>query len=251
MTMGLDFPFLLDTMERLIAALPLTLALFALSITFGACLAVGLTAMRVSRYKLLDRIARAYVFVFRGSPLLIQMFLVYYGIAQFPAVRHSIAWPLLRDPFSCAVISLALCTAAYATEIFRGGLLAVPPAQIEAARACGMSGFLLLRRVIAPIALRRALPAYSTEMILMVKSTSLASIITVTEVSGVAQRIIAQTYRTMEVFLCAALIYLLINFVLARLIAWLEHALSPDLRTPPVALIAAGAAAPIETTVLH
>ena len=114
-----------------------------------------------------------------------------------------------------------------------------------------MSGWLLLRRIIAPIALRQALPAYSTELILMVKSTSLASIITVTEVSGVAQRIISQTYRAMEVFLCAALIYLLINFAIARLIAWLEHALSPHLRAQPLTQIASGGGAPIETTALH
>jgi octopine/nopaline transport system permease protein len=249
--MGLDFPFLFDTMGSLLAALPVTLALFVLSISFGAVLALLLTAMRVSGHVVLDRIARAYVFVFRGSPLLIQMFLVYYGVAQFAAVRHSFIWPIMRDPFFCAVISLALCTAAYAAEIFRGGILAVPAAQIEAARACGMSGLLLLRRIIAPIALRQALPAYSTELILMVKSTSLASILTVTEVSGVAQRIISHTYRTMEVFLCAALIYLLINFIIARLIAWLEHALSPHLRVQPLAQIATGAAFPLETTTLH
>ncbi len=251
MTAGIDLPFLASTMGKLLAAVPMTLALFIVSITLGGLLALVLTAMRVSGGPLLGRIARAYVFVFRGSPLLIQMFLVYYGLAQFPAVRHSLAWPILRDPFDCAVISLALCTAGYATEIFRGGILAIPHQQIEAARACGMSRFLLLRRIIVPIALRQALPAYSTELILMVKSTSLASIITVSEVSGVAQHIISTTYRVMEVFLCAALIYLVINFAIARLLAALEHALSPHLRGRPLAEIASGAAVPVESTALH
>ncbi len=124
----------------MLAALPTTLELFVLSVAIGGVLALVLTWMRVGGNPVLDRIARAYILVFRGSPLLIQMFLVYYGLGQFRAVRLSPFWPVLRDPFSCAVISLALCTAAYTTEIFRGGLLAVPPAQIEAARACGMSG---------------------------------------------------------------------------------------------------------------
>lgn len=249
--MSVDLPFLMDTTGKLLAAVPMTLTLFILSVSIGAALAMLLTAMRVNGGFLLGRIARAYVFVFRGSPLLIQMFMIYYGLAQFPAVRHSFAWSLLRDPFNCAVLSLALCTAAYATEIFRGAILAVPPQQVEAARACGMSRFLLLRRIIFPIALRQALPAYSTELILMVKSTSLASIITVSEVSGVAQHIIAQTYRVMEVFLCAAAIYLLINFVLARLLVALEHVLSPHLRQPPLIEVATAAAVPVERTALH
>ena len=251
MSGALDVSFLLDTTGRLLAALPMTLALFVLSCGLGGVLAVALTAMRVGGGPVLGRFARAYVFVFRGSPLLIQMFLVYYGLAQYPAVRHSLAWPILRDPFNCAVISLALCTAGYATEIFRGGILAIPRQQIEAARACGMSRWVMLRRIIVPIAVRQALPAYSTELILMVKSTSLASIITVSEMSGVAQHIIAQTYRVMEVFLCAALIYLLVNFAIARLLAALEHALSPHLRARPASDIATAGALPVEQTALH
>ena len=223
---GLDISFLVEVLGRLLAALPITLGVFILCIMLGAVLALGLTWMRVSGNRLLDAIARGYVFLFRGSPLLVQMFLLYYGLGQFPAVRHSFAWPLLREPFACAVVSLGLCTAAYTTEIYRGALLTVPDREVEAARACGMSGFLLFRRVIFPIALRNALPAYSTELILMVKSTSLASIITVTEMTGVAQKLISQTYRTTEIFLCAALLYLLINFVVARVLGLLEYHLS-------------------------
>lgn len=237
----MDTSFLADTMRQLLAAVPTTLELFALSVALGALLALLLTWMRVGGNPVLDRVARTYVLVFRGSPLLIQMFLVYYGLGQFRAVRLSPFWPVLRDPFSCAVISLALCTAAYSSEIFRGGLLAVPPPQVEAARACGMSGLLLLRRIIVPVALRAALPAYSTEIVLMVKSTALASLVTVYEVTGVAQRIIAHTYRTMEVFLCAAVIYLAINFVILRLIGLLERRLSRQGR--PLRVVAAPAAA--------
>jgi octopine/nopaline transport system permease protein len=231
----MDGAFLTETMTKLLAVLPLTVLLWALSISIGGALAVGLTWMRVSKGPILERIARAYIFVFRGSPLLVQMFLIYYGLGQFAWVRGSIFWPVLRDPFWCAVISLALCTAAYTAEIFRGGLIAVPGQQIEAARACGMSGFLLFRRIIAPLALRAALPAYSTELVLMMKSTSLASLVTVWEITGIAQRVIHTTYRTFEVFFCAALIYLILNFLIVRALGLLEYRLSAHMRARPAA----------------
>lgn len=231
----MDFDFLLDTVQQLLEALPTTLGLFALSILLGGVLAFGLTWMRFARLKPLQLFARGYVFVFRGSPLLIQLFLIYYGVGQFEAVRDSVLWPVLAEPFYCAVIGLALCTAGYTAEIFRGGVLAVPAQQLEAGRAIGMSGFKLFRRIIAPIALRQALPSYSTEIVLMVKSTALASLVTVWEITGVAQRIISQSYKTMEVFLCAAAIYLLLNFIIVRVIAVIEYRLSPHLRAMPSA----------------
>jgi octopine/nopaline transport system permease protein len=133
----------------------------------------------------------------------------------------------------CAVLSLALCTAGYTAEIIRGGLMAVPVGQIEAGYSIGLSGFGLLRRVIGPIALRQCLPAYSTEAVLLVKSTALASLVTVWEVTGVAQQIIQQTYRTTEVFICAALIYLFLNFIIVRALGMLETRLSRHLRAAP------------------
>jgi octopine/nopaline transport system permease protein len=160
----MDFPFLLSTMQTLLAALPMTLALFGCSISLGFILALGIVWMRVGRNRVLSSFARFYIFLFRGSPLLIQMFLVFYGLGQFGVIRHSFAWPALREPFFCAVLSLALCTAGYTAEIFRSGLRAVSPREVEAARAIGMSRFLLVRRIIAPIAFRHALPAYSTEI---------------------------------------------------------------------------------------
>ncbi len=230
----MDIAFMADTFGKLLAALPTTLGLFFLSVLLGGVLALGVAGMHLSKNVILRVIAKLYIFVFRGSPLLVQLFLIYYGLGQFPAVRHSLAWPLLRDPFTCTVLSLALCTTAYTSEIFRGGFLAVSLKEIEAARACGMSGLLILRRIIGPIALRQALPAYSTEIVLMMKSTALASLVTVWEMTGVAQRIIAQTYRTMDVFICAALIYLFLNFIIFRLLGLVERRLSPHLRARPV-----------------
>jgi octopine/nopaline transport system permease protein len=226
----MDFTFIASTLRTLLAALPVTLALFSLSLVIGGFLALGMVWMRVHQNPLLRNFAKGYIFIFRGSPLMIQLFLIFYGLGQFGVIRHSFAWPALREPFVCAVLALSLCTAGYTAEIFRAGLRAVPPREIEAARAIGMSGSLLVRRILAPIAFRHALPAYSTEVVMMVKSTALASLVTVWDVTGVAQRLIAQTYRTMEVFLCAALIYLTLNFVILQAMAYWEHRLSPHKR---------------------
>jgi octopine/nopaline transport system permease protein len=230
----IDFPFLFDTMLKLLAALPTTLTLFFSSLSLGLLLSLGIVSMRVSRWRLLSYPARFYIWIFRGTPLLIQMYLIYYGLGQFPVIRDSFAWVVLRSPYGCAVVSLALCTAGYTAEIIRGGLLSVPHGQIEAGQACGMSRWALLHRIIAPITLRQVLPAYSTEAILMLKATALASLITVWDVTGVAQQIIQRTYRVMEVFTCAALIYLVINFLIVRVIGWFEHRLTPHLRERPV-----------------
>jgi octopine/nopaline transport system permease protein len=229
----MDFAFLGSTMVTLLKAVPVTLALFVLSVVSGGLLALLIVWMRVGGNPVLAAFARAYIFVFRGSPLLIQMFLLFYGLAQFKTVRDGFLWPFLREPFYCAVLSLALCTAGYSAEIFRGGIRAVSARDLEAARAVGMSGFLLVRRILAPVALRHALPAYSTEVVLMMKSTALASLVTVWEVTGVAQRLISQTYRTMEVFLCAALIYLVLNFIVLQGMALVEHSLSKHRRSAP------------------
>ncbi|MFT4180923.1 MAG: ABC transporter permease [Rhizobium sp.] len=228
----MDWPFLEETLLSLIAAIPLTIELAVTSIGLGAILALLLALARLSGVAVLDWLARFYVFVFRGTPLLVQIFLIYYGLGQFPAVRHSIFWPFLRDPYWCAVLALTLNTAAYASEIIRGGLLSVPHGQIEAARACGMHRFVMFRRIVLPLAIRQALPGYGNEMISMVKATSLASIITLMEVTGVAAKIISETYRAIEVFLVSGAIYLAINFVLTRLIQFAEYRLSPHLRAP-------------------
>ncbi len=230
----MDFQFMLETLERLLPGVPMTLELAFLSCAIGAFLALGLASMRLSSNRLLSWFAQIYVFVFRGTPLLVQLFLVYYGLSQFAVIRHSFLWPFLREPFWCAVLALSLNTGAYASEIVRGGLLSVPAGQVEAAKACGMSRALRFRRIILPLAIREALPAYSTELILMIKSTSLASIITLMEVTGLAAQIISETYRVIEVFVLAGALYLLMNFVLTRILLVVERWLSPDMRDRPL-----------------
>jgi octopine/nopaline transport system permease protein len=226
----MDPAFMWETFLTLITGVPLTLKLAFLSVACGLVLALALALMRLSGVKLLDLIARLYVFAFRGTPLLVQIFLVYYGLGQFAWIRASWLWPFLREPFWCAVLALTLNTASYSSEIIRGGLLSVPAGQVEAARACGMSRLLLLRRIVLPLAVRQALPAYGNEMILMVKATSLASIITLMEISGLAAKIISDTYRAVEVLSVAGAIYLAINFALTRLLQFADHRLTPHLR---------------------
>lgn len=226
----MDFVFLWDTLRQLLAGVPLLLKLAAISIAAGAVFALLLALMRLSGSRLLSVMAQTYVFVFRGTPLLVQIFLIYYGLGQFPEVRQTIAWPLLREPYWCALLAFTLNTAAYSSEIIRGGILSVPFGQIEAARACGMPRLLLFRRIIVPQGLRVVLPAYGNELILMTRSTALASVITLMEVTGIASTIISETFRAVEVFICAGAIYLFINFVISRAIALIERRFSKQVQ---------------------
>jgi octopine/nopaline transport system permease protein len=219
----MDGPFLLDIFRQLMMGVPLTLGLAATSLTIGFALAVLVAAAAASPLRWL---ARAHVEVFRGTPLLVQIFLIYYGLGQIAPLRASFLWPLLRDPWWCAIVALALNTSAYTAEIIRGAVQAVPPGEVEAARACGMSGFLLRRRIIWPIAIRHGLPIYGSEVILMVKATALASIITLHEITGIAHKLIATTYRVMEIFAVSGAIYLTMTFLLSLALSAVERRLN-------------------------
>lgn len=230
----MDFTFIFETFETLVTGLPLTLSMAAISISAGTSLAIALAVFAVFGGSTGKAFASGYVFVFRGSPLLVQIFLIYYGLGQFrPALQAWGLWPILREPYWCAVIALTLNTTAYSGEIFRGALQSIPAQQVEAARACGMSGLLLFRRITFPIALRQALPGYGNEVALMVKATALASVITIMEVTGLAGKLIADSFRAFEVFCVAGAIYLAINLILTHLVAMLEYRLSPHLRLQP------------------
>lgn len=213
----------------LLAGVPMTLKLAGLSLFIGFFLAVLLAVLRTSGIRPLEAFVRVYVYVFRGTPLLVQIFLIYYGTGQFDVIKQSFLWPVLRDAYWCAIIALTLNTGAYTSEIIRGGIESVPWGQIEAAKACGMNGWLRFRRVVFPQAIRQALPGYGNEIILMVKSTSLASTITLLEVTGIARKIVSQTYAPLELFIMAGAIYLTIVFVITRAVDLLENRLSPDL----------------------
>jgi len=228
----MDFDLMLDSIPQILSGSRLTVLLVTLSLSMGFVLAIIAALLRRSKIPLLVTPIKAYVFVMRGTPLLVQIFLIYYGIGQFEFVRQSIFWSILKSPFWCAIIALTLNTTAYGSEIIRGGLESVSWGEVEAARAVGMSGFLLFRRIIFPIAIRQALPAYGNEVILMVKATSLASTITIMEMTGVANTIMAENYRPLEAFIVAGSFYLLLNFIMTRLIQLIEWRLSGHLRPP-------------------
>ena len=226
----MNIELMIESFPKLLSGLNLTIQLVTISLFLGFCLAVGLALLRLSNNTFLSFFAKTYIFYFRGTPLLVQIFLIYYGIAQFEIIRESFVWSFFKEAYWCGILALTLNTCAYSSEIIRGGIQSVPFGQIESAKSVGMSGFLLYRRIILPIAFRQALPAYGNEMILMVKATSLVSTITLMEVTGIARLIIAKTFSPVEVFIVAGLIYLTINFIITRLVNFCEIKLTPYLR---------------------
>ena len=226
----MNFGLMIETFPKLLSGLNLTIQLVTISLFLGFCLAIGMALLRLSNNTFLSFFAKTYVFYIRGTPLLVQIFLIYYGIAQFEIIRESFVWSFFKEAYWCGILALTLNTCAYSSEIIRGGIQSVPFGQIESAKSVGMSRFLLYRRIILPIAFRQALPAYGNEMILMVKATSLVSTITLMEVTGIARLIIAKTFSPVEIFIVAGLIYLTINFIVTRLVNYCEIKLTPYLR---------------------
>ena len=224
------FEIMQEAFPQLIKGIPQTLLLVCLSVSIGFVLAVIFAQMRLSKNSILSKIAGLYVYLFRSTPLLVQMYLIYYGSGQFRHVLQDIGlWQFFREPYFCAIAALTLNTSAYTAEIIRGGILSVTWGEIEAGRAVGMSPWTLFKRIVFPVAIRQALPAYGNEVILMVKSSSLASTITILEVTGIAKKIIAATYAPVEVFVIAGSIYLTINFLITRAVNITEKRLSPHL----------------------
>ena len=193
----------------------LTVQLLLLSAAIAFLLAVPLALMRVARHAGPRRFAYFYIYLFRGTPLLTQLFLIYYGLSQFDAVRHSALWPVLRDPWPCALIALSLNMAAYVAEVLRGGILGVPAGEREAGVAAGLSPFQLYRLIILPRAFRIALPALGNEVIVQMKSTALVSTITLLDLTGVSRRIVSRTYSTDALFV-AGIIYVVMTYAISR-----------------------------------
>lgn len=214
--------FFAETLFRLLSGLKLTLGLTATSLAGGALLALALSGLRAAG-RPGAWFADSYVFLFRGSPLLIQIFMIYYGLPQFGFVRHGVLWPLLREPLVCAALAFMLNDAAYTSEILRGGLRAVPRGAIEAATVGNMTRWTALHRIVLPLAIRQALPAYGIEVTSMLKATSLASVVTLMDVTGIARSIVSETYRALEVFGIAALIYLVLVTAVAAALKRLER----------------------------
>ncbi len=217
-----DYNVVWEAMPLYLGGLLTTLKLLALSLLFGLLAAIPLGLMRVSRQPLVNLSAWLYTYVIRGTPMLVQLFLIYYGLAQFETVRESIFWPWLSSATFCACLAFAINTSAYTAEII-AGLKATPHGEIEAAKAMGMSRMKMYRRILLPSALRRALPQYSNEVIMMLQTTSLASIVTLIDITGAARTVNAQYYLPFEAYITAGVFYLCLTFILVRLFKMAER----------------------------
>lgn len=200
-----------------------TVFLVSLSLVIGLLLAVPLAILRSIDNKIIDAPIRAFVYFFRGTPLLVQMFLVYYGFGQFDLIKTSFLWPLFKEAYFCALFTFTLNTCAYTTEIIRGAIKTTSHGEIEAAMAAGMSRMTMLRRIILPSAFRRALPAYSNEIIFMLHGSSLASVITIIDITGAARIVNSRYYSPYEAFITAAILYMFLTFIIVFLIKKLEN----------------------------
>jgi len=218
-----DYTVIQANLPLYLAGMLETLKLLAISLLLGLLAALPLGLMRVSRRPWVNALAWTYTYVIRGTPMLVQLFLIYYGLAQFAAVRESVLWPWLSNATFCACLAFAINTSAYTAEIIAGSLRATPHGEIEAARAMGMSRALMYRRILLPSAMRRALPQYSNEVIMMLQTTSLASIVTLMDITGAARTVTAQYYLPFEAYITAGAIYLALTFILVRLFKLAER----------------------------
>ncbi|WP_341523153.1 ABC transporter permease [Pseudomonas sp. G.S.17] len=221
--MSFDYTVVWDSLPMYFSGMLITLKLLAISLFFGLLTALPLGLMRVSKNRWVNMPAWLFTYVIRGTPMLVQLFLIYYGLAQFAVVRESFLWPLLSSATFCACLAFAVNTSAYTAEIIAGSLKATPAGEIEAARAMGMSKAKLYRRILLPSALRRALPQYSNEVIMMLQTTSLASIVTLLDITGAARSVNAQYYLPFEAFITAGVFYLCLTFILVRLFKLAER----------------------------
>ncbi len=224
--MSFDLPLIVDSIPRMLMGIGLTFQLLFLSAVLGLALAILLLLMRISGQWYLAAPTMVYIYIFRGTPILVQIFIIYYGLPQLDFVRDSIFWPILREPFGCAIVALTLNTGAYVSEILRGGVLGVDRGLKEAGAALGLSVRHRFIYITSPIAIRLALPAYSNDVISLMKSTALASTITLLDMMGIARTIVAETYAPYEVFISLMVIYLIITWIIQRTFGWIEKRMS-------------------------
>jgi arginine/ornithine transport system permease protein len=191
-----------------------TVQLVFVSLVLGLLLALPLAILRTSRNPLINAPIWLFTYIFRGTPLLIQLYIIYYGVAQIEGIQQTFWWDIFREAFYPALLAFTLNTAAYTTEIIRGAILATPNGEIEAAKAYGMSWALRMRRIVLPSAARRAVQAYSNEVIFMLHSSAIASVVTLVDLTGAARNIYSRFYAPFDAFLFVALIYMLLTFML-------------------------------------
>ena len=218
----MDIELMINSFPKLLNAAVITLKLLSVSLIIGLFIGLFFAILRLNKNIFINRFAYGYSYVFRGTPLLVQIFIIYFGLGQIEYLRSTVLWVILKEPYWCAIIAFALNTGAYTSEILRSAFQTIKPGIIEAGKSLGISNKVIFYKIQIPIAIRQSLPAYGNEIILMMKGTSLASTVTIMDLTGVAKYIISTTFKPIEVFIVAGGIYLFMTFIIHNVIKFLE-----------------------------
>jgi len=218
----MDLSLMATSLPKLLSAAIVTLKLLSVALFFGLIIGLIFAILRLNKNPIINKFAYGYSYVFRGTPLLVQIFIIYFGLGQIEYFRSTFLWTVFKEPYWCAIIAFALNTGAYTSEILRSAFETIKPGIIEAGKSLGISSKIIFYKIQIPVAIRQSLPAYGNEIILMMKGTSLASTVTLMDITGVAKHIVSTTYKPLEVFLLAGSIYLFMTFLIHNLIKYLE-----------------------------
>ena len=218
----MDLELMINSFPKLLSAAVITLKLLSVSLIIGLFIGLFFAILRLNKNILINRFAYGYSYIFRGTPLLVQIFIIYFGLGQIEYLRSTVLWVILKEPYWCAIIAFALNTGAYTSEILRSAFQTIKPGILEAGKSLGISNKVIFYKIQIPIAIRQSLPAYGNEIILMMKGTSLASTVTIMDLTGVAKYIISTTFKPIEVFIVAGGIYLFMTFIIHNVIKFLE-----------------------------
>ena len=218
----MDIELMANSFPKLLSATLITLKLLSLSLIVGLFIGLIFAILRLNKNIFINKFAYGYSYLFRGTPLLVQIFIIYYGLGNIEYLRTTFLWVILKEPYWCAIIAFTLNTGAYTSEILRSAFQTIKPGIIEAGKSLGISNKVIFYKIQIPIAIRQSLPAYGNEIILMMKGTSLASTVTLMDLTGVAKYIISTTFKPIEVFIVAGGIYLFMTFIIHNVIKYLE-----------------------------
>ena len=218
----MDLSLMASSLPKLLSAAVITIKLLSASLIIGLFIGLLFAILRLSKNSIINKFAYTYSYVFRGTPLLVQIFIIYYGLGQIEYFRSTFLWVIFKEPYWCAIIAFALNTGAYTSEILRSAFQTIKPGIIEAGKSLGISSKIIFYKIQIPVAIRQSLPAYGNEIILMMKGTSLASTVTLMDVTGVAKHIVSTTYKPLEICITAGGIYLFMTFLIHNLIKYLE-----------------------------
>ena len=218
----MNFELIISSFPKMLGAAAITVKLLAFSLAIGLLIGLFFAVLRLNKNIFINKFAYGYSYLFRGTPLLVQIYIIYFGLGQIEFIRSTFLWVILKEPFWCAIIAFALNTGAYTSEILRSAFQTIKPGVIEAGKSLGISNKIIFYKIQIPIAIRQSLPAYGNEIILMLKGTSLASTVTIMDLTGVAKHIISTTFKPVEVFILAGSIYLFMTFIIHNVIKFLE-----------------------------